>query len=312
MSLTRGDPARRRELFGDGLVLAEGGKFRPPSRGPSDISRCHRHYGQRAGYLNVARRCPGAYAAIGVSAPGEDAENVRFRSTIEFPAFLLHVLKVMSRDDGEHEGQLDDKRLIKRFDEAAAAGDLSDEAEWVRDFGLALLKLRNLFDGFILKRQYTASNGDDGDWSLQRLLRRRSKGRSMTGYINTFSTGSDRDRGGRGRRPRHSRTAAHPVDAASHVHVARGRCTGSPNSSECLTDRIRSRSRVASSSTFSAPTPETRFVRRSSRRRHPDGLQHQPHRVHVCGLPAAGRCTEVRVPVHLPKLDRALLSAAPR
>ncbi|QBR91857.1 DUF262 domain-containing protein [Nocardioides euryhalodurans] len=187
MSLTRGDHARRRELFGDGWSWLKAASF-------GRLLEVHQTTAAVSGMMDTAPATSmsldaalARYSAIGVSAPGEDAENVRFRSTIEFPAFLLHVLKVMSRDEGEHEGQLDDKRLIKRFDEAAAAGDPSDEAEWVRDFGLALLRLRNLFDGFILKRQYTASNGDDGDWSLQRLLRRRSKGRSMTGYINTLS-----------------------------------------------------------------------------------------------------------------------------
>lgn len=187
MSLTRGDPARRRELFGDGwswLKAASFGRLLEVHQTTAAVTGITDSAPATSMSLDAALA---RYAAIGVSAPGEDAENVRFRSTIEFPAFLLHVLKVMSRDEGEHEGQLDDKRLIKRFDEAAAAGDLSDEAEWVRDFGLALLRLRNLFDGFILKRQYTASNGDDGDWSLQRLLRRPSKGRSMTGYINTLS-----------------------------------------------------------------------------------------------------------------------------
>ena len=60
-------------------------------------------------------------------------------------------------------------------------------AEWVRNFAVALVKLRNLFDAFILKRQYTSTTGEDGDWSLQRLLKRTSKGRSTPGYINTFS-----------------------------------------------------------------------------------------------------------------------------
>jgi Protein of unknown function (DUF1524) len=60
----------------------------------------------------------------------------------------------------------------------------------VRDFAFELLLCRNLFDSYILKRQFTATNGDDGDWSLQRLLKRASRGRSTHGYINTFSGGS--------------------------------------------------------------------------------------------------------------------------
>ena len=49
----------------------------------------------------------------------------RFRSTIEFPAFLLHVLKVWRGDDSADEGGLDDKKLIERFD-TDGDGQLSD------------------------------------------------------------------------------------------------------------------------------------------------------------------------------------------
>ena len=80
------------------------------------------------------------------------------------------MLKVVNNDEREDEGQLDDKRLIKRFDEAAAKASHGGAAEWVRNFAVALVKLRNLFDAFILKRQYTSTTGEDGDWSLQRLL----------------------------------------------------------------------------------------------------------------------------------------------
>ena len=45
----------------------------------------------------------------------EDDGNERFRSTIEFPAFLLHVLRIMKGDEVEDEGLLDDKRLIIRW-----------------------------------------------------------------------------------------------------------------------------------------------------------------------------------------------------
>lgn len=203
MSLTRGRPERRRALFGDDWSWLQADTF----EGLLQVHRAHTGTGDEIELdeAPVALRSEPTtslgldealtrYASAGVPEVGEDIDNVRFRSTIEFPAFLLHVLKVLGSTDGqgadENEGHLDDKRLIKRFDEAIAGA--NDKAAWVRDFGLALLRLRNLFDGFVLKRQYTASNGEDGDWSLQRLLRRTSKGRSTPGYINTLSAvGSD-------------------------------------------------------------------------------------------------------------------------
>lgn len=134
------------------------------------------------------------YARGAASATGEDVDNVRFRSTIEFPSFLLHVLKIVNvdRDDQEQESLLDDKRLIRRFDEALRDAENrgpAEASEWVRHFAFQLLKYRNLFDGFILKRQYTAANSDVGDWSLQRLWKRKAQDKSKLGYLNTFSTG---------------------------------------------------------------------------------------------------------------------------
>ena len=114
----------------------------------------------------------------------------RFRSTVEFTAFLLQVLKVQHNDTAEHEGHLDDKTLIKSF---AAAIPKGQEAQWVRDFAFSLLKCRNLFDNFILKREFVSGTKDElGDWSLQRLTKRISSGRSTPGYAHVFSkTGTE-------------------------------------------------------------------------------------------------------------------------
>jgi hypothetical protein len=170
MSLTRGNTDRRRQLFGDSWSWLTADSFdrllevHESTQGPDTVGPASPSLSLEAALAK--------YSQIGTPRPEEDQENVRFRSTIEFPAFLLHVLKVVSHDQDEYEGQLDDKRLIKRFDEAVAAAKdgATGDAQWVRDFGVALLKLRNLFDGFILKRQYTATNGEDGDWSLQILV----------------------------------------------------------------------------------------------------------------------------------------------
>lgn len=118
-----------------------------------------------------------------VDSPG-DEESVRFRSTIEFPSLLLHALKVFQNDTEENEGHLDDKRLIHRFMQA-----LDDpDAERVRDFIVHLLRMRNLFDAFVLKRQFTTRDNEDGDWSMQRLIKYADgKGKVSAVYRNTFS-----------------------------------------------------------------------------------------------------------------------------
>lgn len=120
MSLARGNTERRRDLFGDDWSWFKADNF-------GQLLEVHQASGEG---IESADSTPSTslpldaalvrYASTGVPSPGDDPESVRFRSTIEFPAFLLHVLKVHSQDQGEHEGQLDDKHLIKRFDEAAA------------------------------------------------------------------------------------------------------------------------------------------------------------------------------------------------
>ena len=126
------------------------------------------------------------YEAADALTTEEDPYNDRFRSTIEFPALLLHVLKVISGDEVEAEGQLDDRTLIKRFETVFK----NPTSEHVEDFAFQLLRLRNLFDAFILKRQYTATSGDDGDWSLRRLIKRTSVKGPTPDYVNTFSANS--------------------------------------------------------------------------------------------------------------------------
>lgn len=143
---------------------------------------------------------------------GEDPEQ--FRSTIEFPSFLLHALQVFRQrssssdsagavpaqtaenaDDAEYvDSSLDDKRLIQLFaEEFSDAG-----AAHVREFAWMLLKVRNLFDAFILKREYLSRAGEDGAWSLRRVTKRKSNDRDSTGYVGTFAApaqSEDRDPG---------------------------------------------------------------------------------------------------------------------
>lgn len=115
----------------------------------------------------------------------ENKDNARFRSIITFPAFLLHVLKIVRKYDAtENEGHLDDKALVKRFTEFLKEASNNDELrKKVKRFAFALLHCRNLFDSYIIKREYIGANVDEGDWSLQLLFKR---GEAI-GYKNTYS-----------------------------------------------------------------------------------------------------------------------------
>jgi len=85
----------------------------------------------------------------------EDSPD-RFNSIINFPNFLLHVLRLQTGKDIA----LDDKQLLKIFD------DQKIDVDFVEKFGLNLLKTKFLFDKYIIKKEFTK----DGDkWSLKRL-----------------------------------------------------------------------------------------------------------------------------------------------
>lgn len=129
----------------------------------------------------------------------EDSARVRFESVIEFPYFLLHVLKVFVRlyavkgADSEEkllEELLDDKKLLDSFDRVIRHGvrkgrRIADhKGNFSRRFLLCLLRSRFLFDKYIIKREY-ASDDLDGAWSLKELRVSGQQSRKRPYYANT-------------------------------------------------------------------------------------------------------------------------------
>lgn len=176
MPLTRDNPGLRSAIFGDDWSW-----LRCPNFTALLEARPRANAVTKAGTALSLDDALRKYASSPKGDFSEGEVSERFRSPIGFSVFLLHALKVKEKDAEEDEGQLDDKRLIKSFTEAIPAG---REASWVREFIFTLLKCRNLFDSFILKRQFVTSTQDEeGDWSLQRM-KKRSKG---PGYVHLFS-----------------------------------------------------------------------------------------------------------------------------
>jgi len=108
----------------------------------------------------------------------------RFESIIEFPYFLLHALKVFIQfnnivpKDGNTrlvDESLDDKKLCKMFSKVIENGKYKEGNDFSSDeskkkfsekFIICLLKLRFLFDKYILKREFIKDN-IDGEWSIK-------------------------------------------------------------------------------------------------------------------------------------------------
>ncbi len=120
-----------------------------------------------------------------------DEENETYRSIINFPNFLLQVLKVFIQSDHDLQQDnkyivtLDDKTLLQTFQYVL---ELHQHKElFVKNFILNLLKIKTLFDLYIIKRH-------DERWSLNKPVRYNSKKNSNNDeirYISSFTSNNE-------------------------------------------------------------------------------------------------------------------------
>ena len=116
----------------------------------------------------------------------EDAPQ-RFNSVINFPNFLLQVLRIYlnalkcgSSSTSIVEVPLDDKRLLGIFQEHLLQGD-QNNVERVKRFAFALLRCKYLYDHYVIKREFIK---DKDGWSLKRYKWNDSN--KAASYVNTF------------------------------------------------------------------------------------------------------------------------------
>lgn len=112
---------------------------------------------------------------------GEDKSETseRFTTVVNFPNFLLHVLRVTT---GENVA-LDDKRLISEFEKFVITS--SNSGEKVKQFVFGLLYCRFLFDQYVLKREYF---GKKDRWSLKRCKWQvTDNDKDSINYVNSFN-----------------------------------------------------------------------------------------------------------------------------
>jgi hypothetical protein len=177
LTTTPGRPDLRPSIFGDQWDRLDVADFAQLQALCPDASTEPEAAGTTASDARGLRAALEAYAAATPREAAEEDGATRFRSPIEFPSLLLHVLKVLDGgDDGgeDDEGGLDDNKLIKIFGVwLERAGDQAPAQ--VRRFAVELLRCRFVLDNCVLKREFTATNGDDGAWSLKRLARSRSE-----------------------------------------------------------------------------------------------------------------------------------------
>ena len=121
----------------------------------------------------------------------DNEEQELFNSIINFPNFLLHVLKIQVSYKNEDmplydnrlekdKTPLDDKRLLETFNIFLENGDKEKIKNFVKSFGYNLLKIKFLFDKYIIKRELKSDN-----WSLKQL--KLSENKKSNYYKYTFS-----------------------------------------------------------------------------------------------------------------------------
>ena len=118
-------------------------------------------------------------------------KSERFGSIINFPNFLLQVLKVCYYgrffnqkypEAVDAQIRLDDKALIPTFQAVLESLKTEDEKiRFVKYFIMQLLLLRTLYDRYVIKREYV--NGTES-WSLKTLKYEHK----TVSYVNTFSS----------------------------------------------------------------------------------------------------------------------------
>ena len=113
----------------------------------------------------------------------DKGKSERFGSIINFPNFLLQVLKVCYHDkDVDAQIRLDDKALIPTFQAVLSSlGTEAEKRDFVKYFIMQLLLLRTLYDRYVIKREYV--NGTES-WSLKTLKYEHK----TVSYVNTFSS----------------------------------------------------------------------------------------------------------------------------
>jgi len=170
------EPEKRKALFGDDLKKIASNfndVFKALVEAPEANQQARNDSIQSEKGLKISDLLTGSYVQE-QAAGRKNTENQdeKFASIINFPNFLLHVLRLHRNDN---EVTLDDKKLLEKFSKNPSG----DEA---KGFVVALLQYRFLLDNFVIKREHI--EGTEGKWCLKR--RKTYETRSSDSYVNTF------------------------------------------------------------------------------------------------------------------------------
>ena len=123
--------------------------------------------------------------------PEEKKEIIdTFLPIIDFPNFLLIVLKLMRMEDSSFKSDdlsLDDKALLLKF------GDIIWDAELVKKYAFMLLKARFLLDNYIVHSSKEEEMSENNPWKVQCLRTDNENGKTRKSLTNLVRREENRD-----------------------------------------------------------------------------------------------------------------------
>lgn len=108
-----------------------------------------------------------------------DENPERFYSVVNFSNFLLHVIRVTTKQDI----LLDDKKLLDSFEEIVNKKTDEEKMIFSQNFAFSLLKTKYLFDKFIIKRD---TSKQKEEWSLSRMKNSKQQKGNTTAYTASY------------------------------------------------------------------------------------------------------------------------------
>lgn len=108
-----------------------------------------------------------------------DENPERFFSIVNFSNFLLHVIRVTTKQDI----LLDDKKLLDSFEEIVNKKTDEEKMIFSQNFAFSLLKTKYLFDKFIIKRD---TSKQKEEWSLSKMKNSKQQRGNNTAYTASY------------------------------------------------------------------------------------------------------------------------------
>ncbi|MBE6164523.1 MAG: DUF262 domain-containing protein [Streptococcus gallolyticus] len=108
-----------------------------------------------------------------------------YRSLVNFETFLFYAFYITENDSRETVS-LDDKKLLATFEEKLRGLNDDKKHDWVIKFSENLLRLRFIFDNFIIQNTYEDNNRDETNWTLKKAVRQDKNGGWK--YVQTQNT----------------------------------------------------------------------------------------------------------------------------